>query len=76
MKGRRRVGEPRRWLSWGKHVGLNVGKSALHVPETSRGVRMDEVDDPMLSRKTSSELCAPVPQTDSGDQVENTKAIE
>ena len=26
-RGRRRVGEPRRWLSWGKRVGRGLGKS-------------------------------------------------
>jgi len=35
-----------------------------------------EVTDPMLPRKTSRELTTvPVPQTDAGGQVENTKAI-
>ena len=34
-------------------------------------------DVPVLSRKASSDVCArPVPETDTGDQVENTKAIE
>ena len=28
--GRRRVGEPRRWLSWGKRVGRGLGKSGPH----------------------------------------------
>ena len=32
--------------------------------------------DPMLSRKASSDVCTrPVPETDTGSQVENTKAI-
>ena len=30
MRGRRKVDEPRRWLSWGKRVGRGVGKSAPH----------------------------------------------
>ena len=29
-EGRRRVGEPRRWLSWGKRVGRGPGKSGPH----------------------------------------------
>src|SRR5579859_5942515 len=29
--GRRRVGEPRRWLSWGKRVGGGPGKSGPHT---------------------------------------------
>lgn len=35
-----------------------------------------EVGDPMLPRKPLASHEPPVPQTDSGDQVENTKAIE
>ena len=30
--GRRRVDEPRRWLSWGKRVGGGLGKSGPHIP--------------------------------------------
>ena len=30
-EGRRRVGEPRRWLSWGKRVGRGLGKSGPHI---------------------------------------------
>ena len=33
-RGRRKVDEPRRWLTWGKRVGRAVGKSAVHMPET------------------------------------------
>ena len=32
--------------------------------------------DPVLSRKASSDVCVrPVPETDTGSQVENTKAV-
>ena len=32
--------------------------------------------DPVLSRKASSDVCVwPVPETDTGGQVENTKAV-
>ena len=34
-----------------------------------------QVDEPMLPRKASSETHAPVPQTDTGRRVENTKGI-
>ena len=35
-----------------------------------------DVGDPMLPRKASSDVCIrPVPETDTGSQVENTKAI-
>src|SRR4051812_9304222 len=54
--GRRRVGEPRRWLTWGKRVGRGLGKSGPHNPETRCRVDSDEVTDPMLPRKASSEL--------------------
>ncbi len=34
MRGRRRIGEPRRWLSWGKRVGGDLGKSGSRIFET------------------------------------------
>lgn len=38
--------------------------------------RGGEVGDPVLSRKASSDVCAwPVPETDTGGQVENTEAV-
>ena len=37
--------------------------------------RCGDVGDPLLSRKASSDVCVrPVPETDTGGQVENTKA--
>ena len=27
---RRKIGEPRRWLSWGKRVGRDLGKAGSH----------------------------------------------
>ena len=56
MEGRRRVGEPRRWLSWGKRVGGGLGKSGPHNPETRCRAATGEVTDPMLPRKAPSEL--------------------
>ena len=45
--------------------------------ETRCRVDTDEVTDPMLPRKASSLVgTVPVPQTNSGGRVENTKAIE
>lgn len=29
-EGRRKIGEPRRWLSWGKRVGRDLGKSGSY----------------------------------------------
>ena len=64
-------------MSWGKHVGGRIGKSVWHNPEMRCRAVTGEVSDPTLPRKTSSELTrVPVPQTDAGGQVENTKAIE
>src|SRR5436305_13883124 len=54
--GRRRVGEPRRWLSWGKRIGGGPGKSGPHNSETRCRADSGEVTDPMLPRKASSEL--------------------
>src|ERR1700722_14048740 len=31
-RGRRKVDEPRRWLSWGKRVGGGLCKSGPHIP--------------------------------------------
>ena len=56
MGGRRRVGEPRRWLSWGKRVGGGLGKSGPHNSETRCRTVLGEVTDPKLPRKASSEL--------------------
>jgi hypothetical protein len=57
MGGRRRVGEPGRWLSRGKRVGGGPGKSGPHTnPETRCRADSGEVTDPMLPRKASSEL--------------------
>jgi hypothetical protein len=42
--GRRRVGRPTRWLSWGKRVGGLPGKSGRHIPRDvmpSRSRRSD-----------------------------------
>ena len=75
--GRRRVARPRRWSSWGKCVGgpprqIREGTNS----ETRRRAASGEASDPMLPRKSSSERFeVPVPQTDAGGQVENTKAI-
>ena len=56
MRGRRKVSEPRRWLTWGKCVGRGLGKSGPHNPETRRRADLGEVTDSMLPRKASSEL--------------------
>ena len=57
-------------------MARRIGKSVLHIR-----VRRDAYPDlgmfdvPVLSRKASSDVCArPVPETDTGGQVENTEA--
>jgi hypothetical protein len=56
MGGRRRVGRPRRWLSWGKRVGGLPGKSGRHQHSEARcRAALGEATDPMLPRKASSE---------------------
>ena len=57
MGGRRRVGRPRRWLSWGKCVGglPRQIREVIH-PETRHRAASGEATDPMLPRKSSSEL--------------------
>jgi hypothetical protein len=55
-EGRRKIGEPRRWLSWGKRVGRDLGKSGSRNPETRCRAVPGEVTDSMLPRKASSEL--------------------
>ena len=67
-------------MSTGKDVARTVGKSA--VLTSMWGVRSDA--EPYVVKwvilccqeKPLASHAPPVPQTDSGDQVENTKAIE
>ena len=55
--GRRRVGRPRRWLSWGKGVGRPRRQIREAVnPETRCRAALGEATNPMLPRKSSSEL--------------------
>ena len=57
MRGRRRVGEPRRWSSWGKRVGGSPRQIQGTVnPEARCRAVLGEVADPMLPRKAPSEL--------------------
>src|SRR2546425_5292335 len=56
MGGRRRVGRPRRWSSWGKGVGGPSRKIRRVInSETRRRAASGEATSPMLPRKTSSE---------------------
>jgi hypothetical protein len=54
--GRRRVGRPTRWSSWGKCVGGSPRQTRGTVnPETRCRAVSGEATDPTLPRKTSSE---------------------
>ena len=77
MAGRGRLGKPRRWSTWGNRVGWPVGKSAGRQPETGRRGLLAETEVPkaMPPRKASREVGRARTKTDTGGQVENTKAI-
>jgi hypothetical protein len=75
MGGRGRLEKPRRWSSWGNRVGRPVGKSAGLKPETGCRARKGEVLEAMPPRKASRETERARTKTDTGRQVENTKAI-
>jgi hypothetical protein len=55
--GRRRVARPRRWLSWGKCVegSSRQIRRVINLEARCRAVS-GEASDPMLPRKSSSEL--------------------
>src|SRR3972149_1064438 len=62
--GRRRVGRPTRWSSWGKCVGgfPRQIRGAVNPEARGRGA-LGEATDPMLPRKASSEwLRCPYPK--------------
>ena len=55
--GRRRVGRPTRWSSWGKEVGRSPRQiRGIINPEIRCRAASGEATDPMLPRKSSSEL--------------------
>jgi hypothetical protein len=64
MRGRRRVGRPRRWSSWGKRVGgLRRQIRGAATSEARYRAALGEATDPMLPRKASSErLRCPYPK--------------
>ena len=62
-------------MSRGKHVGRVVERWPIKPEMRCRAVT-GEVTNPMLPRKAQQLVdMVPVPQTDAGGQVENTKAI-
>ena len=79
MERRRKVASAWRWLSTFKHVGRAVGKSAVLI-----WIWCLRCDDDRICGKRVILCCRekplasfqrPVPQTDTGGQVENTEAI-
>ena len=77
MGGRGRLGEPRRWLTWGKHVGVALVKCGAAIPEVRCQLALSRrVPDAIPPRKSSREEARARTKTDTGGQVENTKVIE
>lgn len=73
----RKGGRLRRWFSGAKHAARPPGKSGGHEGEVRWDARMRGSGDPGRREKLRREgVSPPVPQTDTGGQVENTKAIE
>ncbi len=77
MEGRRKVASAWRWLSTSKSAGPGRGKSA---PSVVRGLMVTVYAGRRVILCCLEKFLArsepPVPQTDPGGQVENTKAIE
>ena len=77
MGRRGRLREPRRWLSWGKRVGVAPVKCGAAQPEARRQLALSRrVPDAMPPRKSSREVARARTKTDTGGQVENTQVIE
>ena len=63
MEGRRRVGQPGRWLTPGLAVGWRPGKSGLQYRLRAGPSLLGEVAEPMLPGKASKRVaCVPVPK--------------
>ena len=77
MGGRGRLGEPRRWSSWDKHVGVALVKCGAAIPEVRCQLALSRrVPNAIPPRKSSREEARARTKTDTGGQVENTKVIE
>ena len=75
MAGRGRLGEPRRWSTWDNCVGREIGKSVSLSLRQDAEAGKAEVLQAMPPRKASREVGRARTKTDTGGQVENTKAI-
>ena len=79
MGGRGRVRDPRRWLSWGKYVASRYRKirnGALTRGTMPAGLITGKSPSPCLQEKPLGRIHVPVPITDTGGQVEDTKVSE
>ena len=79
MGGRGRVREPRRWLSWGKYVASRYRKirnGVLTRGAMPAGLITGKSLSPCLQEKPLGRIHVPVPITDTGGQVEDTKVSE
>ncbi len=79
MGGRGRVREPRRWLSWGKHVASRyreIRDGALTRGAMPAGLTAGKSPIPCLQENPLGRTRVPVPITDTGGQVEHTKVSE
>ena len=79
MGGRGRVREPRRWLSWGKYVASRYRKirnGVLTRGAMPAGLITGKSLSPCLQEKPLGRIRVPVPITDTGGQVEDTKVSE
>ena len=75
MAGRGRLGEPRRWSSWGNRVGRVIGKSVTHsLRRDAESAWTKSLKPCLLEKRLGGCACART-KTDTGRQVENTKAI-
>ena len=64
-------------MSWGKHVGVALGKSGAATPEVRCQLALSRrVPEALPPRKASREKARARTKTDTGGQVENTKVIE
>jgi len=76
MEWRRKIGDPRRWLSWGKCVGRGPGKSGPLKAWDTIPSRSDEVIDSLLPRKASSEFsCCPYPKPTQVDRSRRPRRV-
>ena len=65
------------WMSWFKRVGGGDRKIRPHLRRAARPGLRAEVTDPTLPGKTSKlQVTQTVPQSDTGRQGENPKALE